>query len=333
MTLRNHWYVGCPASQLGDAPRATVVLEDRIVLYRTPDGVAHALEDRCCHRGVQLSIGKITDGNLACAYHGWQYAPSGRCVHVPSYCEGTAIPEGFKVRAYPCVEQDHYIWVWLGEGEPTHPPAAIPGAHEFAWKQGSVEARCNAQLFLENMMDGAHPVFAHPGAHPAYFFHLLNGFKEYEYEVRVTADGYTLFYPPADSADAPPPAEAASVASFFLPDRVTVFQKGGVTDFFNVLHMVPTGPTSCRVEWLTRKRGDTPEVQWCPDEPKTLEQDRVLQESAQRNYTRCGADFERSVPADYATLLTRKVIKLAQEDDWEAGRHRLVQRKLVKVRQ
>jgi len=237
------------------------------------------------------------------------------------------------VRSYPVVEQDHYVSVWLGQGEPPAPPRRIHGAHEYAWKQGMVEAACSAELFLENMLDGAHPVFAHKGTHPAYFFHQINGFKEYEYEVRVTDYGYILFYPATADAQAPVPPDADSVVTFELPDRVTVLQKGVLTDFYNVLHMVPTGAASCRIEWLTRKRGKQPCVEWCDDEPKTLEQDRVLQESAQHNYTRAGAEFEHHVPADYATLLSRKIIALARDRRWESGRSALVQRKLVLVRQ
>jgi hypothetical protein len=98
------------------------------------------------------------------------------------------------------------------------------------------------------------------------------------------------------------------------------------------LHIVPTGPSTCRVEWLTRQREGSGAT-WLDAEPKTIEQDRLLQESAQFNYDLEGAGFERSVPADYATLLARKVLKLAESGQWEAGRTSLVQRKLVHVRQ
>lgn len=331
--LRNYWYIACASSQLSVKPLATTILDDHLVIYRGNDGVAHALEDRCCHRGVQLSVGKVVEGNLACGYHGWQYNSSGRCVHVPSLCAGTSIPVGFKVRSFPCVEQDHYIWAWLGDDQPDTLPSRIRGAGEYAWKQGVVHAKCNAQLFLENMLDAAHPPFAHKGTHPGYFFNVMNGFKEYEYEVRVTDDGYALFYPPAATAEDDIPVAADSIAEFALPDRVTVLQKANATDYYSVMHLVPTGPATCRIEWMWRKRGNEPCVEWCADEPRVIEQDRLLQESAQRNYANSGKDFERSVPADFATLLTRKVIDLARQGKWDSDRHSLVQRKLLLVRQ
>jgi nitrite reductase/ring-hydroxylating ferredoxin subunit len=334
MMLKNYWYVACPSSQLGTQPVATRIFDQPIALYRDTQGQAAALEDRCCHRGVELSRGCVTaQGRLACAYHGWEYDGSGRCVHVPSFTADTRVPEGFKVRSYPCCEQDHYVWVWMGDGAPAGRPEPIRGAHEYAWRQGTVPVRCNAVTFLENMLDGAHAVFTHTNAHPAYFFNVLNGFREYEYEVRVTDHGFTLFYPPTADAAEPIPDTAMSVASLHLPDRAVIFQKGLRTDFFSVIHMVPVTETSCRVEWMTRQPGDKPWVEWTPEEPRTLEQDRVLQESAQLNYSRTGASFERHVPADYATLLVRKIMAIARAGRWPEDSGTLVQRKLVMVRQ
>jgi len=116
---KNHWYIGCASSRLDREPRAVLLLGEPLVLYRDREGKPHALEDRCCHRGVQLSLGTLTpEGCLACRYHGWQYDGSGRCVHVPSLPAGTPVPEGFRVRSFACVEQDHYVWVWMGDGAP-----------------------------------------------------------------------------------------------------------------------------------------------------------------------------------------------------------------------
>lgn len=332
--MKNYWYIACPSSQLGDKPAPTRIMGEAIALYRDNEGVAIALEDRCCHRGVELSKGRVTaQGMLACTYHGWEYDCTGRCTHVPSLPQGTRIPIKFEVKSYPACEQDHYVWVWMGDGQPIGRPSPIPGAHDHAWRQGTVHVKCNAAMFLENMLDGAHVVFTHKGTHPGYFLNVMNGFKEYEYEVRVNEQGFTLFYPPTASAEDPMPERADSVATFELPDRAVVFQKGLRTDFFNIIHMVPVTPTSCRVEWMVRQVGDTPCVDWEPEETRTMQQDRILQESAQLNYSREGSAFERSVPADYATLLVRKILKLADEGRWPADRGTLVQRKLVMVRQ
>jgi nitrite reductase/ring-hydroxylating ferredoxin subunit len=332
--LKNYWYVACASSQLAQQPRAVTVMDESIVLFRDAAKMPRALDDRCCHRGVQLSIGKVVDGNIACTYHGWRYDGSGRCVHVPSLCEGTPIPDGFRVRHYPCVEQDHYVWVWLGGPEPTTAaPLAIEGAHDYAWKQGVVAAQCRAEFLIENILDSSHVPFVHKGTHPAYFFNRISGFKEYDYEVRLTDAGLVVFYPPTSSSEDPFPENVASFLRFELPDRVYVFQRGQQTDFYLVLHMVRCGPSSSRIEWIMRNREGGRGVEWVGSENTTLHQDRAILESAQKNYDRAGSDFERSVPADYALLMSRKLLDLARDGNWESGRAALTQRKLVHVRQ
>jgi phenylpropionate dioxygenase-like ring-hydroxylating dioxygenase large terminal subunit len=102
--LSNFWYTACASSRLQSAPFATRVLDSDLVLFRDSTGTAHALLDRCCHRGVKLSLGRMTDGRLACGYHGWQYDGSGRCVHVPSLTAGRQIPETFRVPSFPYFE-------------------------------------------------------------------------------------------------------------------------------------------------------------------------------------------------------------------------------------
>ncbi|MET0382715.1 MAG: aromatic ring-hydroxylating dioxygenase subunit alpha [Burkholderiaceae bacterium] len=335
-TLTDHWYIACASSQLDNEPRSTLVLEHPIALYRTREGKPCALEDRCCHRGVQLSLGTLTgDGTLACRYHGWQYDETGRCVHVPSLCSGANVPAGFRVRAYPCVEQDHYVWVWMGDGAPaTEAPPAIRGLHDYAWTQGVIEADCGMQPLIDNILDASHLPFVHAGTHWSYFLNKLYGFKEYEYEVRVGDGGLAVFYPAAadESTDHLAP-DVASYLELSLPNRLYVFQRGVKSDFYLVFHMVPCGPDKTRTEWLMRTRERKQGVEWTGAENITLQQDRAIVESAWRNNRRPGADVERSVPADFPQLMARKILAHMRAGEWPAKKSELVQRKLVLVRQ
>ena len=74
-------------------------------------------------------------------------------------------------------------------------------------------------------------------------------------------------------------------------------------------------------------------VEWKGADNATLQEDRVLLESAQGNYERGGADFERHAPADYPPLLARRLLALARDGEWPARREDIVPRKLVLVRQ
>lgn len=50
----------------------------RLVLWCDGAGDWHAFEDKCPHRGVALSEGRIEAGQLQCSYHGWLF--DGACV-------------------------------------------------------------------------------------------------------------------------------------------------------------------------------------------------------------------------------------------------------------
>lgn len=336
--LKNSWFIACPSSRLVEKqPRSVELFGEPVVVYRDAQGKPHALEDRCCHRGVQLSLGRITqEGHIACGYHGWEYDGSGRCVHVPSLCGGMAIPKAFQVRSFPCIEQDSYVWVWMGDEAPS-PSAPEPirnlGLHP--WRQGTVQAACCAEFLAENILDSSHVPFVHKGTHPAYFFNRINGFIEYDYETRLTDRGVLVFYPPTESGDVPFPEDTvASYLHFELPDRIYVFQRGAKNHFHLVLHLVRESENRSRIEWImVDLKGEPGRVTWDDSYITTLNQDRAILESAQKNYDRAGADFERSVPADFALLLMRKAVALAAVGDWESRRHTLTQRKLVRVRQ
>src|SRR2546423_12018207 len=93
MLLRNHWYVACPSSQLAASmPKAVQVGDLDLVLFRDALGAANALLDRCCHRGVKLSLGRITGGHIACGYHSWLYYGARKLLHVPSLTTGDGLP-------------------------------------------------------------------------------------------------------------------------------------------------------------------------------------------------------------------------------------------------
>lgn len=329
--LREYWYIGCASSLLTDSPRRCQILDQEVVLYRDGAGAAHALLDRCCHRGVRLSLGEVTDGNLACGYHGWRFDGGGQCVHVPSLPEGSRIPRTFCVPAFHCVEQDGYVWVWTGAAEPIPAlPSAIPGFAENAWDQGSYEYACEAIRLIENQFDACHPTFTHKGSHPAYIVHKVRGFREYVFETRITETGLIAFFPPTEAATDAIPASPASATELQLPGRILLTQKILPFSFTLVLHIIPTGDRTCRLEYLQRGRGPH-KVNWIEEEPIIATQDRII-ESSQPWYDKCGDDFEVSVESDYPMLMIRKVFQLAENGSWTGDGGDLNPRRLVNVR-
>ena len=64
--LRNYWYVAARSEEIGRSLMRRVILNEPIVFYRTEAGEAVAMEDRCCHRSVPLSIGKLVADTVQC---------------------------------------------------------------------------------------------------------------------------------------------------------------------------------------------------------------------------------------------------------------------------
>ena len=55
----------------GSASVQVACAGERIAVYRGAGGAVHALEDRCAHRQVPLSMGVVEGDGLRCCYHGW----------------------------------------------------------------------------------------------------------------------------------------------------------------------------------------------------------------------------------------------------------------------
>lgn len=300
---KDAWYVGAASSQLRDAPVAITLHGAPIVLFRDADGRPHALQDRCPHRGVALSLGTLNDGTIACAYHGWRFDGAGQCRHIPSLRADQTIKSA-PVRRYPVVEQDGYVWLWAGDAAPVGAPLAIAGFDRFQWLQGAMELACEAILPIENNLDICHAAFTHPNMHPQWFRVQAVGFLPTSYEVESTATALTVTGP-------------GTQLRFDLPDRVTVASGDA---FRLVLHHVPTLPGRCIQHWLLQ-RGPVEAAQppiWSATEPEILAQDRAVLESAQRAYAAEGDGFEHSVEADATTLAARRLIALATHPDGHA---------------
>jgi nitrite reductase/ring-hydroxylating ferredoxin subunit len=88
----------------------TRLFDKEIVLWRDADGVAHAWEDRCPHRGMRLSFGFVRGSHLACLYHGWQYNAEGHCRFIPAH-PALKVPATIRVTTYLCRERLGMVWM------------------------------------------------------------------------------------------------------------------------------------------------------------------------------------------------------------------------------
>src|SRR5262245_56598375 len=79
----DHWYaVEFDSSLPVRGIIETKFLGRSIALFRGADSQVRAIENRCLHRQVKLSLGEVQDCNVVCPYHGWTYDGSGKLVAV-----------------------------------------------------------------------------------------------------------------------------------------------------------------------------------------------------------------------------------------------------------
>ncbi len=136
----------------------TAFAGEPIVLARTESGKVFALEDRCAHRQVPLSLGVVAGERLRCCYHAWSYDAAGRCVAVPYLAKDTELPRG--VRSYPCREAYGLIFVFPGDPLKT-PRVSFPeiphwASREYRTMYFSREVKCHYSFMHENLMDMNH---------------------------------------------------------------------------------------------------------------------------------------------------------------------------------
>jgi phenylpropionate dioxygenase-like ring-hydroxylating dioxygenase large terminal subunit len=160
--LLDQWYVICAAKSLGKQPISRRILGIPMVLFRTDNGTPAALLDRCPHRNVPLSLGKVIENQVECPYHGWRFNSDGRCTHVPGLCrEGGG--KGRQVSQFPCLEQDGFIWVYPAGGTPSTAPFRFPllDQPDYLSIRRSLSAEGTLHAVIENALDVPHTAYIH----------------------------------------------------------------------------------------------------------------------------------------------------------------------------
>ena len=163
--VRNAWYVAGWASEFSHELRRVTVLGKHLVMFRTTADAVVALDDRCPHRLLPLSMGKILGDDIQCGYHGLTFnSETGRCIRIPGQ---DRIPDQAYVETYPVHQRHDVVWVWMGESAAADsgkifdlPEFTDPGwdAHQ----GGQLQLKSHYLNVAENLVDPAHVSFVHP---------------------------------------------------------------------------------------------------------------------------------------------------------------------------
>jgi len=160
---RNLWWVAARSGEVdGDTLLARRLLDTDIVLYRLRDGSVAAMDDRCMHRGLPLSMGWREGDEIVCRYHGFKYSPQGKIVQIPTQ---ENCPKRAALRTYPVVEKAPFIWIWMGDPAQADPAKApeYPWLNDpsWVWAGGYMHVKSNYMLLKENVLDLTHFPFTH----------------------------------------------------------------------------------------------------------------------------------------------------------------------------
>jgi nitrite reductase/ring-hydroxylating ferredoxin subunit len=319
---RANWHIAMASQKLARGPQACRIGKLDLALWRDDQGRPAALLDRCPHRNVPLSQGRVEQDAVRCVYHGWGFAADGACVLIPSLPEGRPYPPGCAATSFACIEQDEYIWVWTGADRPAEGPRPFGRPAHAAWLQGRSMWKCDWRIAVENAMDPVHAAYAHPGLHPQAIALTRCGPADVSYEME-SALASLILRTPAPSANAanvaPPPAEVT--ITFLPPDRIVLERPR--ERVFMVMHFVDLVELGCRVEWLVQAFGMPAGVHWSDTEPEIFRQDRAIVEGIDRCTGGWQDRNEVNVPADAATILLRRLM---------AGKTHATARKVIRYR-
>lgn len=320
----NTWYVIATSEEISRLPLARRVLETPVVLFRTQDGRAVALEDRDAHRPYPLSLGRVDGDTIVSGYSGFAYAPDGVCVRVPTQPH---VPIGARVRAFPVVEQDGLVWVWLGVAplasrrNPPHTPWLLA---EVGWTTfgDQWDTQANVLLLHENFADITHVAVVDPFIAPPV---LAGEPPALEVEVSETSVSFSRDYPPArltgwhaDALGIPPDAEYAQreEGAFVSPglwvDAWHVLVDAGTPCTFRFTHAVtPVSASRTRHVWRV-SRNFAPEQQvseqLLPIFTAYYRRVQQILEMMQHVIDIDGPRDEVSVNSDAAALQVRRIV-------------------------
>jgi len=161
--VRNAWYIAAWSDEIDDGQLvARRILGQDVVFFRDATGKAAALEDRCCHRAVPLSLGAACEAGIRCGYHGLVFDGTGACVDNP----GEALnPDVFRVRAFKLVERQHALWIWMGDQALADADLIVDFPYhdleDWPAHYGRYEFAANYMFLVDNLMDLTHLGYVH----------------------------------------------------------------------------------------------------------------------------------------------------------------------------
>lgn len=294
-----------------------------------------ALVDRCIHRQMPLSLGRLKGDDLECGYHGILYGDDGRAKRIPAQAH---VPPACRVHRYPTKESGGLLWIWMGDPDladetliPAHPWLNSP---DWTVVRGTLHLNARAQLINENLLDLSHVSFLHPetiGTDEVAEIPVTTDFDERS--VRVTRAMFDIQSPPLfqKTMGLETRIDREQIAEFIAPGfhttHVTAKPAGTDPDSdevcrHKVFHCItPERDNSAHYFWAVARdyRIDNEEVSqlWEEGTPIVFGQDIDAAEAIERVISayKPGYPVELNMKVDGGPLRARRIIERMIADE------------------
>ncbi|HEY1268959.1 MAG TPA: Rieske 2Fe-2S domain-containing protein [Candidatus Binatia bacterium] len=163
--LRRYWHPIAVAGELtSEQPiKAVRILGENLVVFRDTAGKYGLIAERCPHRSASLAYGRVDAEGIRCAYHGWKFDHSGRCLQQPAEADDSTFKDRVRQPAYPVEKLAGLLWSYLGP----QPAPLLPRWDVLVREDGKrwtvVESMidCNWLQPMENSVDPSHLYWLH----------------------------------------------------------------------------------------------------------------------------------------------------------------------------
>ncbi|QJD87660.1 aromatic ring-hydroxylating dioxygenase subunit alpha [Cohnella herbarum] len=311
--LLDEWYPALLSTELLDKPVPATLLGKQIVFFRTSAGV-HAFKDLCIHRGVPLSLGRVENDELICAYHGWRYDGCGNCVRIPSLPAERAIPDKAKANAYACIERYGLVWVSLGTPKGSEPFffRNLRQQDNKVVLMGPYELAAAGPRIVENFLDVSHLMFVHEGLLGDSRFPEIPDYRVNEDDQgHLRTDEIVVFQPDADG-------RGTSMDSHYIYEVYGPFTAALIKsnpdngERFHLFLMVqPITEQGSRAYMLKARNYDieAPDDAFIAFQNTLIEQDRVMVENQKPELLPLDLQAELHLKCDRMSIAYRQRLK------------------------
>src|SRR5258708_20327884 len=127
--MRMYWQPAALVDELqGPRPVKPVkLLGENLVLFRDEGGRYGLIDRHCAHRGADLAFGRLENGGLRCAVHGWLFDVAGKCLGTPAEPKDSPLCKKLTPPPHPAIQKNGIPWA----NSRQRPPPAFTGNARF----------------------------------------------------------------------------------------------------------------------------------------------------------------------------------------------------------